>query len=667
MPSSALQLLASAVVFAALALAGIGWPRRRVKRALGLLGRPTDVLAAGARVTVAGTLRPSGGPLRTDVPAGSEKPVRAVLGAKTRPFGVAYVETSSARVYLGPDVQIVVGSREERVDGEVVHAVADGDRVVVAGRLESEANPDEAPAGAGYREVARVFRLVGSPDAPPVIVAVRGPARPRVGWPVFAAAMAVFSLVMVAMVALSPVAKPMGPGWSPLPRSACGAAIDARLAGGDLPGADRAAASCDDPLARAHAAFARGDFANAHREFVAARAAAPNSVPTVPEIQTASLAGDFAGAATLTDALANAWYRGPRTREQRRLACVVDAFASRAKGARVGDLVQPGHGRNESWCNFLAADLESDLEARSAALQGPDDVQDTRRLLYVEAGERGDWFLGRPWTEGQYAQTYIREYPIGALYDPILWLSHGRVELERSIASRIDPTSPLAHEMAAQAALFAAITASPGDARRFLDGLATPGGTRTPYIVGAIAALYIGDRALAEKLLDLGSEDSHAVGIIRRTALPALSGGAGAPLFPRDEEPWNADVFRAIATGSGASVAAVLRREGKPHLFELLRAKRVLAPAELGPLRAWLRGSYPAPDWTHGLLAVGLALGGRLVAAELLEDAETSALLRPRVAAFARALTERDPTSRMSDPTLANDLLERAQDVEVTR
>jgi hypothetical protein len=427
---------------------------------------------------------------------------------------------------------------------------------------------------------------------------------------------------------------------------------------------------CDDPLANARDAFARGDFAQAHRRFAEAREADVRRhppdlrrAPTVAEIQSAALGRDFGAASALTVQLANAWYPGPEASERQRLLCVADAYASRVAGARassvagipVGVLKKPR--RADGWCNYLAADLAMDREARMWRLQCDDDDYDTRRLLFVEAGERGAYFAG----SGETSKSYVEDYPLGALYDPSAWIAKRHIELEGSIATASDAGGgAVAYELLAQAALFRAVVGERDAARRFLVRLDKPGGDRTSYILGAIAAVYIGDPRQVERMLELGQNDSNSVGVIRRSVLPLLR--AEPTAVDVATEPWNAAILTALGAHDAEALAKAFA-DGRTHRYEALRVRATFTSAELAPLRKWLREKFPVPAWNHGVWAVGLRLADQLALAEAFDDAELCRLLRPRVAAFAAAIAARTPTTpRNDDPTFVNDLLERSQD-----
>jgi hypothetical protein len=187
--------------------------------------------------------------------------------------------------------------------------------------------------------------------------------------------------------------------------------------------------------------------------------------------------------------------------------------------------------------------------------------------------------------------------------------------------------------------------------------LARPGTSREPCILGAIAAIYIGDVDLVRKLLALGASDSNAVGVIQRTVLPLIDGKASSD---DSGEPWNKAILDAIRAHDAARLATAFA-DGRVHRYEALRVRAAFTPAELAPLRTWLREKMPAPAWDHGVQSVTLRLADELALAEAFGDTELAELLRPRVAAFAAAMTSRSKP-RNEDPSFANDLLERTQD-----
>ncbi len=307
--------------------------------------------------------------------------------------------------------------------------------------------------------------------------------------------------------------------------------------------------------------------------------------------------------------------------------------------------------RDDLWCNFLAGDLESDHEARMWALQCDDDDYDTRRLLFLEAGERGAYFTG----DGSH--FYIDDYPLPAVYDPAGWIAKRHIELEDGVAAVAD-RGESSFEILAQAALFRAVMDDAPAARAFLERLAKPGASRTPYVIGAIAAIYANDPALTERLLELGAGDANAVGVLRRNLLPLLRG----TLVVAGDEPWNASIDAAIRAHDAKKLAEIFGSDGRTHRYEALRVRAAFRPDELAPLRAWLREKFPAPAWDHGVTAVGLRLANQLAVAEAFGDAELAALLRPRVERFEGALTGRPGSARLADVSFVNDLLERAQD-----
>ncbi|HEY1957269.1 MAG TPA: hypothetical protein VGH28_16735 [Polyangiaceae bacterium] len=566
---------------ALLVVAGTGWSllrRRRVVRALALAGPPESRrdIEDGTVAAVEGTLRASA-PLVTRIPTGSESPVRAVLGADSDIPEDARVETEQGDVVmLDGEAQIIVGSEERAARGGSVHTARDGDRVRARGRMVRAALPASlAGATRGYRDSAHAHKFAPE-SAPTVVVATNGP-------------------------------RPFTPSWVLV------------LAGMPLVGfgvwsyADTHPADPAASLAKAQAAFERGDFGDAHERFADARLVDPSRAPTVAEIQSAALAHDYESAHALTVALEKVWYPGPASTEKTRMECIADAWASRAAGgARAGTLVKPK--RDDLWCDYLAADLESDHDARMWALQCDDDDYDTRRLLFLEDGERGAWF-----TAGE--RPYIEDYPLGALYDPAAWIAKRHIALEDAVATTLDQ-GELSFEVLAQAALYRAVMGDAPAAKKFLERMLKPGASRSPYILGAIAAAYVYDDALVERLLELGANDANAVGVIRRDVLPALRGTR--PEIGKDE-PWNADIDAGIRAHDAQKVADAFAKGGKTHRYEALRVRAVFEPRELGPLRTWLRDKFPSPAWEHGVNAVGLRLGDELALAEAFGDAELAA------------------------------------------
>jgi hypothetical protein len=631
----------------------------RTRRATKLLGESTPHFDVGERVVVEGIVR-SLAPLRTRIPPGAESPVRAVMGAETLPIEDAYLEVrfpgkdGPERLALDATAQIIVGTRERRDDSGSVgtlHTVNDGDPVVACGRLVRTADPYAEPGAAGYRDGRHGLALAGLHDGPPVLVARRRT------WT------AGVLLVLTAGVTLSVV----GGADAVLVtegRLRCGFAVDAALGRGDWTQADALAASCDDPLARAHASFARGQFAQAHASFVLAARTRADATPTVSEIQSASLAGDFDDAQRLTSALSLSWYTLPPPQGRSAFGCIADGFGSRYAGVATGGLLVSSAGSRlpddaHAVCHFLAADLESTVDARMRALFSGDDALQTRRLLGLEAGDNDDGVVGRPW------EVYFRRYPLPvALADPVAWLLQRHIALEDSVARELPVSAPIEHAMAAQAALFQALMGHREQALVFLEKTATPGGDRLDYIVGAIAAIFAGDRGKAERLLVLGAAASDAVGFLSRAALPTIAGSQDLPELSTSMEPWESKLFDALRARNVDKTVQALSEGNPRRVFDALRAIAYLRGQDLSPLRAWLRSAFPAPPWDHGVTEVGLTLGAQLLLAERLGDRQLAAQLRPRVSAFAAALTSRPGKPRLSDPSLVNDFLERTQDDE---
>jgi len=429
-------------------------------------------------------------------------------------------------------------------------------------------------------------------------------------------------------------------------RPICSERIDALFAKNDILGIEAKAATCREPSTQARVAFLRGDFFVAHAHFERARAARPEIAPTVAEIQSAALAGSFDVAASLTERFGGTTHHGSRPRLGR-LDCIEDAYASRAQQYPMGHLrTDPSVPHVfEPWCAALAADLVSDGEYRTVMLRQVQEGRHLNELLAIES--KADTPL---------SNSFMWQASLDALHDPSAWLSRSNVALEDSIARRAASSDVPFYWRSpslfiAQAALFRAVMGQKAKARAFLDLIPVP----ESYVVqiAAVAAFFIGDLAYTKRFLTLPNGD-RVMDVPDAITLADLM-----HLDPSKPLRVKAELAVALEQMEGPRVAELFARDDKTHRFEGLLARTMLPASQLEPLREWLRHSFPAPNWQRGVLSVGLNLGDRLALAEAFDDTELVAMLRPRVDAFAWALTGRELELRMRDATLPNDLLER--------
>ena len=627
------------------ALAGLALaarrPRARARRILAALGEPVGELDqhAPGETTLDGVLgfeEDAPGELTTVVPPWTQASEMPVLGARTEGPSGAHVSVLRRLVRLEGSIQILVGSREGPGGARVLRA---GDRVRVRGRLHVVASDTSE---GGYRQGSAAFCLAPPADeewkARPIPMAFLG--APPVGRRVPALVGALVATAGFAVLLAATPGRHGSGGTAARARPACAAEIGDLLDHSRLGAARDRLADCADPLTSARAHWMLGEVEEASRAYVEARAAYPELDPTVTEVEAHALGGRPERAAEVVNLMASTWYRGPDTVERRRLICIADAFAARAEPAAQArlqatyDAPRVWPARPELECALLLADLKSDEQGRTWALQTPDDKRQLAALLYAEARSPGECCKRELILDDR--------YPLPGLSDPRGFLFRRPLGLEKSLAERA-PGTPLGAESAAEVALFYAVM---GDRPRVAAMLETipPEGSlgRSTYIVAAIAATDAEQYPAAARFLQLGYSDSNATAAIRQD----IHMLRGEPLegYPNIEasEGWspNRELFAAGRSGDGEALAGELDRLHTDGRMTVLRVlPHVTRRREA--LRRWLEERYPAPSAGSGLAVLAESTGTRLVLARALGDRALEDQLTPIAGTLTDAMLDR--------------------------
>ncbi|MCA9625678.1 MAG: hypothetical protein KC731_41940, partial [Myxococcales bacterium] len=388
------------------------------------------------------------------------------------------------------------------------------------------------------------------------------------------------------------------------------------------------------------------DFKHAATSYLEARDADPDLAPTVSEVEALAIAGYHHSAAEVVRFMARTWYTAPKSAERDRLVCIADALDARS-GPAAADALEAFAERQQSdatpaECAYLYADLESDEEERLHRLQGGYAFADTdlRQLLIAEV------------TNDDYAFPHITEgYPLSAMTDPQPWIHLRPIALEMAILGRIDDIR-LTHErreaLAGYAAEVALFHAFMGEREKALDALApmerfVGDAERRPFVLGAIAALHVGDVYRAEQLMDWGREDSHAIAKLRQVVKTMQREREVDFAHEIDTEPWspNVDLFTAGKTGDGAKVALALRdfntmgRQALPRIVPHLTRGHAA-------LREWANDAFPGPCRSCGLSALAEHAGARREAARVIQDDTLYARMSERTQRILEGMLRRD-------------------------
>jgi hypothetical protein len=637
------------------------WARaRRVRRAF---GEPTG-LDEGQPRTLRGVLRsPGGSPgqpiVTTTLPASVATAELATVGARTvSEAELCLITEDGTTVLIEGPLQVLCGGVEARWDrlalgepdgalDDAVRLLRQGDPVVACGRLVRLADERDERT---YRQDASAYCLRPPHDpewrSHPVVLAYA--AAPRgaetTGWAVASGV----TLAALFALSLAEPAPPDGVAQAAAP-DPCIAELRSDL-DRDASQVARQLYGCSDPLLAAETHWSLASFDDAAKAYLEARQRDPSLTPTISEIEALALAGYLGNAADVVRNMARSWYAAPKSVERDRLVCIADALDARG-GPGQEDAVaalrarQAGAASQPSDCIYLWGDLAIDEEDRDKRLQhgGPWTDFELRQLLLAELDTGG--FLGYP--------TVLEGYPLSAMTDLRAWVHLRPIALEESILERrhdveLDGGRRAAlAEYAAEVAMFYAYMGEHERARHALDPLIgfADQAPRQPFVLGAIAALHIGDLERADKLMDAGKDDSHAIAKLRRVVATMRRTGRVDFAHEIETEPWspNVELFRAGRTGDGAVVAQTLRRLGITGRQAL---PRIAPHLQMGKplLRQWVNEAFPGFCRSCGLSALAEHSAARREAARVLDDDVLYRRMSARTQRALAAMLRRDLT-----------------------
>jgi hypothetical protein len=534
--------------------------------------------------------------------------------------------------------------------------------------------------GGGYRASASIIELRpvqdGSwPDRPLPLV-VDKPRLPRHARRALGVAIASGLLGLGAMgVAIGRGESP----FAPTARPACGSAVDAALADDDLERARTQASGCADPLARAHLAWADGDFKGAASSFADARRRAPERVPTVSEIEAVALAGEERKASELTLRLAGALYPGPSTPERERLECVAWAFARRTGDAAALEALISHHGRgagcailgrefgHDTWLDPLPLGVQSRGEhavfarlddERLHQFLTPGDMSYDSAALYPDA-----WFARyHPHALDQtvLAAARARKWPddattaLGARAEAVSLRNVASYDLELAIFLAL-MGRPWTEVNAHLEGVRASDVFEEANAAKIQEGFIqfashqigddgwearSHADRRQALHAGAAAAAMLaGDPAPERWLVDaqpfMGSLVEHHLALVRAPDRTEID------IAGRYPHGWpHHDLFEAAELGPAAVAEALAKsRVVNPSIVRELVARTKRGP---GDLVEWVSHRFPAPCWDCGLSALAAHVGVRLLDARAVGAESVARSLEPIADRLVAAVLRRD-------------------------
>jgi hypothetical protein len=605
---------------------------RRLRQRLGSPAAPGELpsLARSARgtleVTLEGTFRRGDGPgggvasfHRRGSARGDDASAVVWTDGADAP---AWIEVGSDRVALTPPFHVLVGTRHDDGDADLVgtrrltgsvRTVHPGDRVVVRGRLELE-TPEATPEG-GYRAPLRGYRLVpedgrGGVGGSIPIAAALAPRHPRQrglgAW---------VGIGLLAGLAFGAVGGGVGRLRSRVP-PACEATVEDMLKASRFE--DALSIPCRAPHLEARAYVGLGRIPEASAAWWAARAEGRAVAPSVSEVQAHALAGHPDRAALVVEEEIRHWTpRSPRVED---LSCFGDAFALRAGDAG---------GRAAPECQAVLAGKDDGFRALSDA---------------ARSGTPGD---------------FTCEGPSGLLYGGVASTRFDRLALEQSILRGVDrparealsiasKSDRIAYgERATELAIFFAGMGEREEARALLDlfdriARAEPPGPSAGECGRATGPAWfhvVTDAAIAAEILGDDERVARYVapsyyGATVENHWTLIRDGRADP-YARRLMPGDIRLFGVASDGDGAALAKALDEQGipTPTVFaEIL--PRIRARKEA--LHAWAVSRLPDLCLTCGIFTLAAQVGDRREIARLLGEQE----LEARFATLAHALVE---------------------------
>lgn len=720
MPFSGLSVLAAlappAVVLAIARLAHAfetRRERRRHARILEGLGTPLagpDLAAAapGALVTLDGRVAAESPRVVSFHPYGSSLLDEANAYAVTHLPGdrPLVVELDGGRAVVEGDVQVLVGSEETEHGASIdvartfeaeplvaaagrrrvgqFRAVGPGDRVRIRG-LASPAPDDDAhyrERGTTVRVVPETVRAPGAPAAVSfaALASTRRPTKSTLLPPALVAAIALGAAGATVVATRAPASAPparevttTAPAVKTEP--ACRKDVIAAVEKSD-PRATELAKACEDPLARAFAAFAEGDFQDASDAFDAARTQDPSLVPSLAEAEAHLFVHQDARVAKTVRSMLDAFYPGPSTSEKRYLECIAAALDARAAGdkrhprcstrpfAKLARALEPGGfgtEEDDTWPDYGPKGFLDGLR------------YDAVRVPAVAAVAPRSRVQGRPvGLEKKLLDQFVvpvepSQHPYGRLTDSypprddvyalltgfaadltLFYAFTGFTERAKPYWPVLDRTASILEKEGAsyQEPLDAELIrtwdrASIAEAQAAREKAIAKERTMLEFVVsvGAAAALTAGDLARVDRYTKVGEvHGAHVVKQLRDTLEPGAAWEE-----PAEDGHWPERRAVFDAAGDGARVVELLVAQGSTGRDVLPRVLPRIT-TNRSALDRWYEGRYPAGCVTCGASAWLGHLSDRREVGRLLGGAAANehARLLPSAERFVDALTDRE-------------------------